>query len=175
MSDKTIERRNAALESLDIEEIKTFLSYDPKSGSFTWLKDTGKKKITGKKAGFVSLGYVRIGIFGRKITAGVLAWMIITGEVPEGIVDHRNGDPLDNRWLNLRLANRVENNRNCKTRKTSVLGIKGVQRRKSGKFSAKIHIAGKQTYLGVFDTAEDASAAYEKAAKLHHGEFMRNS
>ena len=80
-------------------------------------------------------------------------------------IDHINGDGLDNRKENLRLATAGQNGQNSKLRKDSTTGYKGVywnkQRRKW--FS--------QVRIGCFDTKEEAVVAYNKVIKKIRGKF----
>jgi hypothetical protein len=94
---------------------------------------------------------------------------------PEGFtVDHVNGDGLDNRRSNLRLATIHENNRNCRIRKDNKSGKKGVSwHKRSNKWVAKIKYGGKPIYLGSYETIDDAYVAYCKALERLHGEFGR--
>jgi hypothetical protein len=96
---------------------------------------------------------------------------------PDGLkVDHINGDGLDNRRENLRLATVAENNRNVGLRSNNTSGIKGVRFHKPhGKWQAQIMIGGCQKHLGYFETAEDARDAYARAAVQFHGHFARTS
>lgn len=174
MSDKTLAKRNERLGKINIEDIRNYIKYDPLAGDFVWLKDTAKHKLTGKKAGFEANGYLYVGIFGQRVLGHLLAWMLTTGEIPLNFIDHKNGNPLDNRWSNLRAATRSENNRNSKVRRHSSLGVKGVQTGRSEKFTAKIQFDGRQVHLGTFETMEEASKAYEAAANKSYGEFARS-
>ncbi|MDD5010925.1 MAG: AP2 domain-containing protein [Phycisphaerae bacterium] len=89
------------------------------------------------------------------------------------LVDHRNGDGLDNRKSNLRLATQAENSRNKrKTKKAVTSKYKGVSlRKKENKWVAHIDYQGRRIHLGFFKNEEDAAKAYDEAAKLYHGEF----
>ena len=88
---------------------------------------------------------------------------------PKGLdVDHINGNPLDNRRCNLRLATRSQNMAN-----TVKKDYKGVYVVASGKYKAVITINYNQKHLGIFDTAEQAALAYNEAAKYYHGEFAK--
>lgn len=173
MSDKTLQKMIAKMKTLSIERLKEVLHYDPLTGYFTWKIATSFRVRVGQIAGFVDNGYILIGIDGVRYQAHLLAWMYMTGTHPEHFVDHESGSRSDNRWKHLRAATRSENNRNSGVRSHSALGLKGVQRHRTGRFVAKIQFNGKQKYLGIFDTAELAAQAFKDAAALEYGEFAK--
>jgi len=89
-------------------------------------------------------------------------------------VDHINGERTDNRRCNLRVCTRQQNIFNSSKRCTNTSGYKGVcYRKERGKYRARIRIGGKEILLGHFDTAIEASNAYNKAALEYHKEFAR--
>lgn len=94
-------------------------------------------------------------------------WLL--GE-PSGEVDHRNGDSLDNRRTNLRIATRSEQMANCGPRGTS--RYRGVSTR-GEKWIATAYKHGSRMWGGTFDTEEDAARAYDVMAFELHGEFAR--
>jgi len=90
------------------------------------------------------------------------------------IVDHVNGNPLDNRKSNLRLCTHAENLRNRSMNSNNKSGYKGVYWHKTaGKWTAQVSVNGSKKHLGLFDKPEDAYKAYVKQAKLLHGEYFK--
>lgn len=84
-------------------------------------------------------------------------------------VDHRNGNRLDNRKENLRLATPSQNGGNKKPNWNKKLP-KGVCARKD-KFIARIVVRRKEICLGTYKTAEEAEQVYKLAAEKYFGEF----
>jgi hypothetical protein len=100
----------------------------------------------------------------RRIT--VLMHRLITSYA---ITDHKNGNGLDNRRINLRPVSHSQNKQNSKkTKGTSK--YKGVSQ-KSYKWVAQIRVDGKVLYLGLFKTEELAAIAYNNAATNYFGEY----
>lgn len=88
------------------------------------------------------------------------------------LIDHRNGNGLDNRSSNLRLATYSENAQNQSQRRRSSSKFKGVSRR-GNHWVAVITKNGTQKYLGRFSSEEGAARAYDREAAALHGEFSR--
>ena len=87
-------------------------------------------------------------------------------------IDHRNGNPSDNRWDNLREATSAQNKANRTRPTTNKTGFKGVSfNERSRRFCAHISIGNKTVFLGSFATAEEAHAAYVAKARDIFGEF----
>lgn len=91
------------------------------------------------------------------------------------IVDHINGDPLDNRRQNLRFATHSQNCMNAAAiRKTSDFrGVSWHSCRK--KWRAVIKRDGRAKHIGYFASETQAAAAYDRAAAVMHGEFARTN
>lgn len=155
--------------NLTQEKLKELFSYNPETGFFTRLVTINYLAVAGQttenKATYKN-GYLTICISGKSYLVHRLAFLYMIGEWPKKEVDHINNIRSDNRWINLREATRRENILNRKT--LNVLGIKGVSKTKSGKFTANICI-------GTFETLEEAQEAFNVMANLLHGDFLHNS
>lgn len=99
------------------------------------------------------------------------------GDSREG--DHVNGNTLDNRRVNLRIATHGQNSYNVSRNCVNTSGYKGVHycrdATRSAPWVAVIHADRKRVYLGHFRTPDAAYAAYCEAAKRLHGEFARTA
>lgn len=90
-------------------------------------------------------------------------------------VDHINGNPLDNRKVNLRLATRQQNQFNRRHQKNNKLGVKGVcWCRRAKKYRSTIKLNRKVIHLGYFPSLEEADKAYRDAEVKYFGSFARN-
>ena len=98
----------------------------------------------------------------------------LTGASKGQVVDHINGNPLDNRRANLRICTSAENRRNSKLYSHSKSGLKGVYfDKQKNRWRARITVNYRRMFLGNFGTKEEAHAAYWQAAQEHHKEFAR--
>lgn len=90
------------------------------------------------------------------------------------LVDHRDGNGLNNAFENLRVATPAQNSQNRSPNRRSVTGLKGVSFSKSQKkFHAQIRHDRKKIHLGSFAAIEDAARAYDAKALELFGEFAR--
>ena len=91
---------------------------------------------------------------------------------PDGlVVDHIDGDGLNNRRSNLRVCTQAQNMLNRAVGANSPYGMKGVSLHHSGRFCARIHAGGIKYWLGLHDTPELAGAVYALKAVELHGEY----
>jgi hypothetical protein len=155
--------------------LRELLRYNPKTGQFRWRKRLSRSVKVGDLAGLVACnGYRRITIGGRMYSAHRLVWLYMTGKRCSVTIDHRDGDPSNNRWTNLRRATVSQNNANRRRPRRNTSGFKGVHLcRTSGKWRAGIGNNGRIIHLGTFATPQAAHAAYVAAARKLYGEFAR--
>jgi hypothetical protein len=128
-------------------------------GQYNWCLD-GK----GYVRTFLPLGN------GKRRTLGL--HRLVMGD-PEGkLVDHREGDPRENRKDFLRPATRAENGYNQGVPSHNTSGHKGVTwYKRDKKWVAHVSHEGKKIHLGYFTDLEEAAQAYREAALKYHGEF----
>lgn len=154
--------------------LRSILHYDSDDGLWTWLVNKDSLAKIGDIAGCLRPdGYVQIGIDGRKYMAHQLAFFYMTGRWAKR-VDHKDRDPANNKWSNLREATQTQNRANSIGKRDSESGIKGVcWYAPTNKWRAAIQRDGVRHHLGYFKSKQDAAAAYRKAANKLFGEFAR--
>jgi hypothetical protein len=165
-------------DSLTAERLREALHYDPATGLFVWTQPRRhSRRKPGDPAGTPrnTDGYLVIRIDGILYRAHRLAVLYMTGEWPPEHVDHRNGEPADNRWENLRVATTMQNLGNSRLSRVNRSGLKGVTWHKAAKKWAAYGSTGggKTVYLGLHKTPEEAHEAYLKHARANYGEFYR--
>lgn len=162
---------------LTAARLREVLHYCPETGKWTWLRSLSWRKPEGSEAGDpTSHGYIRIGIDGMRYRAHRLAWLYMTGEWPTDRVDHRDTDPANNRWHNLRIATNAQNGANAKISRRNTSGVKGVHwASREAKWVATLCVRGRTVCLGYYDDLADAAEAYRLGAAEHFGEFARSA
>lgn len=153
--------------SLTHDRLLQALSYDPLTGVIT-SKSRGRR---GMLAGCVNgVGYRVIRIDKKLYLAHRLAWFYIHGQWPKNIIDHIDGNRINNRFDNLRDIQKAQNHQNLKgpqnNSTTGFLGVTYSERRKH--FVAQISINGRGNYIGSFSTADAAHEAYLIAKRKLH-------
>lgn len=120
-----------------------------------------------------SSGYLRVFFDGKSRLLHRVIWELHNGHIPKGLtIDHKNGDKLDNRIENLRLASLCEQQFNT----SSYTGRKGVYFNKAAKkWFARMTAHGVYHWCGSHDTKEEALAAYSNKANELQGEFKNDT
>lgn len=157
--------------------------YVKSTGSLTWKcrprshfsSDRGwnifNSMYSGTEAGTDNgKGYLVVKLDGSSYLVARLIWKMVTGLDASDEVDHKNTIRSDNRLVNLRLATRVQQNRNRGLRIDNTSGVKGVQLHKSGKWEARVS----SKYLGLFDSVEEAVKVVDATRARAHREFSNS-
>jgi hypothetical protein len=166
----------------DQETLRNLFSYNEGTGELRFKTRADRtpqwnSRWGGKVAGnkHDSAGRSKVMINGSLYFCHRVIWKWMTGDDPSVEVDHRDTNPANNRWVNLRLATGSDNCMNKRAVHGRVLP-KGVSFHKaSGKYVAQITVRLHVMHLGVFDQVESARLAYGDAAKRLHKEFARMS
>lgn len=154
---------------LTADRLREILAYAPETGVFTWkvrMSPNSRQKV-GDIAGVRTDRYVRIGIGNRLFHAHRLAWLHTYGAWPKFRIDHENRDKSDNRIGNLRDIDGFGNCQNVGANSRNKCGVKGVCL-VGRKWRAMIHSRGKNIFLGMHDTLEEAAQAYAVGAAKYH-------
>ena len=164
---------------LPVDFVRDCLLYDPASGALTWrtrpedhfanrnAASVWNSKYAGKPAGSPNVKRR----WSTKIQSTLyqnhrLAWLLHHGSWPGGQIDHINGDPEDNRIVNLRVVTNTENQRNRRLSRNNTSGANGVYFHSRDKvWVAHIREGGRQRSLGTFSSREGATAARRAAEK----------
>jgi hypothetical protein len=154
------------------ENARILLEYNPETGIFTRRITVGSFKA-GEIAGSVrSDGYRQISIDDCLYLASRLAMYFVTGEDPGDVIDHKNRVRDDNRFNNLRKADKSHNGANSNLNSNNTSGFKGVTW-VGGRWKAQIKVNGINKHLGYYAEKEKAAEAYSIAANRAWGEFSQ--
>ena len=154
------------------EYLKKILHYDPDTGDWVWLISVPGRKKGEPAGGRRPDGYGRISINNKRYLMHRLSFLYMTGEFPEEEVDHRDGNPFNDKWDNLRAVSHSENMRNSCVRKRNKLGVKGVKKHVSGGYIGYI-CKDKIIYEKWFKELEHAKNWREEKEIELFGEFRR--
>lgn len=161
---------------LSHERLMYLLDYDTSTGVFTRKTRTCNRVKAGSRADVSDgCGYLRVRVDNIVYRAHRLAWFYVTGRWPT-YIDHINRDKEDNRFSNLRECTLSENCVNKDLKKTNKSGVKGVCWHKSTKkWICQIQVNKKNTYLGVYDTLDEAKKVIAEARIKYYGDFANEN
>lgn len=167
------------------ELLNRILIYEPLTGILRWryrpeFNKTWNTRMVGRVAGARKSRNGRSSEIQVSVTVGgeqrlyrshCLIWCMVTGVMPDVLIDHADGDPYNNRWVNLRKGNNSTNamNRHLVAGSVPYKGVHFISR--LNKFAAQIKKSGKCKWLGTYVSAEDAALAYDLECECLHGEF----
>lgn len=156
---------------LTVERLKELIHYDPLTGVFTRITVLpGTRAKLGPIKGTAKNGkHLKTCVDGKEYYFARLAHFYMTGDWGV-VVDHRDNNPQNNRWKNLRNTS-IRGNVQNQTRAhhhnaTGLLGVHYDEKRK--KYESQITVNKVRIHLGRFDTAKEAHEAYKGAKRIHH-------
>lgn len=148
--------KTALVSDIDFDELKDLGWFSNKQGNTLYVVRNEKHKGEGKR---------------RKITMHRQVLGLSKGDGK--MVDHINGNGLDNRRCNLRICTGTQNQQNRKIQH-GTSEFKGVHwNKRSEKWQSQIKFNKKRRHLGCFNSETEAAKAYDRAAKNLFGEFAR--
>jgi len=175
---------------ITIDELRKLFSYNEETGILYWnIRDFSKSKFPNKwNSRYVGTEAGAKNHSGHKVLSLTInetrynlrvhriIWAIVKGYWPKNEIDHINCNPSDNRIINLREANKIQQAGNRGANKNNSSGFKGVWLDKRyGIWRASIGWNKKKYHLGTFNSPQEAHAAYIKAAETHYGEYARGA
>lgn len=160
-------------------DVKRRFNYDLLTGLLTWCIRPSNNTQIGMRAGSFIYDKTKtvpkrrhVTIDGCTYKEHQIIWLWMTGKWPL-MIDHKDGDPFNNKWRNLRLATHTGNNlnrRNCRPGR-----LKWTYPADGGRYRARVSLLGRRYNLGVFDTEQEAHDVACTAAQQLHGQFARSS
>lgn len=161
-----------AKDDLTAARLRELLSYDPDTGEFFRLQRRRGVRVGPVPCTVAGNGYRYITVDLGRYLAHRMVFLYMTGEWPTGEVDHINGIRTDNRFANLRdVSRRVNSENRWKPQGVTRSGARGVSwHDHSRKWRVRINVHGVEHRVGLYDTIEEATAAYVEAKRrLHEG------
>lgn len=148
--------------------------YYDSTGWLFWKED---RLFPFMPAGWVNpYGYASVNIHKKVYLMHRVVWEMHNGPIKNGMqVDHIDGDRLNNKISNLRLASHNQNCHNAKTRSDNTSGVKGVTWDKTlGKWRSRIMVNKKRVNVGCFDDLELAQLATSEAREKLHENYANH-
>ncbi|MBA1200473.1 HNH endonuclease [Pseudomonas capeferrum] len=171
------------------DQLSAVLEYSEESGELRWkprpdyefsslgAAKSWNSRYAGKLAGSKlhkpgGISYMQVSLGRKTLKAHRLIWILVHGSIDESLmIDHVNGNGLDNRLVNLRLVTPRDNSKNRSVRSRNRSGVVGVYwNSHEQKWHARIQINGVRKSIGQYDSLEDAKQARRahQAAQDYH-------
>jgi hypothetical protein len=162
-----------------VEYLLACFSYNPSTGDMVWRHRPREHfvskrshtlwnaRYSGTKVGYlVASGHLNTSINDSHFLLHRIIWKMMRAEEPPEIVDHKDRDPLNNKWHNLREATKAQNNVNALKKDRGVYFDPT-----RGKWEAAVKVNQQKIHLGRHDTKARALAARAAGVRKYFGEF----
>jgi hypothetical protein len=137
-------------------------------GKVAIVDDDRYDELSKTKWNYLSVGYARSG------NGKILMHRLIVGASRGELVDHIDGNKLNNQKENLRICTKSQNAMNSEKKSNNRSGYKGVAWSKQmQKWDVRIKANGRRVFIGLFDDVHDAAIAYNDSARFFFGEFAK--
>ena len=168
LTDVPPDRPRETPSELTAEKIRELFNYDPDTGVLRWRNG---RQVRGVQLRSDGKPYLVVHVFRRLYRAHRVVWAHYHGAWPTGVIDHINGDGVDNRIENLRDTDMAVNSQNQRrARIDNKSGFLGVETTVAGTYQARIRTGRSRLSLGTYATPEEAHQAYLTAKRrLHEG------
>ena len=151
--------------ALTHERVRQLFHYNPQTGVLKWKVSPRANVKVDQHAGSVDgNGRLMVQVDYTSYHSGRLIWFWMMGVWPVGMVDHKDRNPLNNRWSNLREVTQRVNAQNRSLNSNNKSGVRGVYwNNQMHKWHAQIAKDRKKIHLGLFDSFDDAVLARKHA------------
>lgn len=145
------------------------------NGEIYWKNPISKRTQKGDKAGSIDgNGYLQTGINNKNYKNHRIIFCMFNGFLPT-IIDHIDGNPLNNKIENLREVTKSQNSLNAKLSKANTSGVKNVTWETTRqKWRVQVYLKGKRVYSNRFDNLELAELVATEARNKYHGEYANH-
>ena len=163
--------------TLTHDRLLSIIKYLPETGEMVNIVPRKNSKCVGEKLGARSgNGQIMLSVDGRAYQMHRLAWFWMTGEWPKNLIDHKDRDPTNNKWSNLRESDRAQNGHNANKKRNNTTGITGIWYcKKRKKYIAEIFVRGVKISLGASEDKQVAAELRAEAEKKYFGKYAANN
>ena len=151
-----------------LKRLNELIEYDAENGVLTWKVDRSHNTKAGDTCGYSNNKDRQVvEIDGTGYFSHRVIWKMMHGEISKSMtIDHINGNPSDNRLINLRCVSFQENSKNKRMPKNNTSGVIGVSWQKASQvWRAVIGLNGGKIFLGEFKIKQDAIKARKQGEK----------